>query len=303
MPSSYTGNAAGITPRQAATITDIADGDALNAANLTPAPKALADLIAYLQANAVLLGSSGAISNTDAIDLTGPGEFSASLQYAIVPATRKLVASFNTSSLQRRIRVYAEGAGSNLGGGNLVITTNAVWSSASGGRWSNDIAGEDGSALLIGLLPRFVRVAAATLAAGMTDAAFWSSGALFPAAATALQNTVHPLLVSKAWGCVKTDGVGGVSLLDGANVSGVYIASNTIGVTLANGILVQTGFPCAVSCTRQYPGSGGVAADTIQFIGNNANTFSFQGFPAGGSAPQNPATTAFTFHFDIKARQ
>jgi hypothetical protein len=63
MPTgSYTASASGIVARQAVTMADMADGDALNATNLNTAPNRTADVVAWLMANASVVDSATALT-------------------------------------------------------------------------------------------------------------------------------------------------------------------------------------------------------------------------------------------------
>jgi hypothetical protein len=123
MTTPYAGNAGGVTARAAPTIPISIDADDLNAALLNTPLTTLADVAAFLQAYAALLGTSR--PNNDTVVVNGVGDAGPALQTAgpSTATTYKLVHEMAGFDAIRRRRYVGLTAGTAC----IVDTVNAYW--------------------------------------------------------------------------------------------------------------------------------------------------------------------------------
>jgi hypothetical protein len=86
-----------------------------------------------------------------------------------------------------------------------------------------------------------------------------------PSVATGFTSTLTPMNVPKAWALITTDGVGGVTLVSGFNITSVVIAGGPIRATLATGLSSTSGAVVV---------SGYVSSAASHNMGGNMNTAS-----------------------------
>lgn len=248
MPVDYTGSAAAIAAHQAATIPTHLDTDAPEAA-LDNAPlKKLADLLAFLQQYAPIMGAGvaneGPLEIAGNLAIGGVATVTGSVKSgAPVGATDlKLVSEhpgFGTGA--GSVRRYAVGNSTTLA---LVEVVNAYW--GVGSAWVREFA--DQPAYLIRLSQAGLRVMAWPVGdatpfarelrlfeAGMKWTGTGTGAAdANPPAATALANTLVAKNVCKAWGSIKINVDNTLTLLDGFNVASLAASGNDIVVTFAS---------------------------------------------------------------------
>ncbi len=115
-----------------------------------------------------------------------------------------------------------------------------------------------------------------------------------PAATASIKHQVRPINTVRAWAMITTDGVGGITLQDGAGVSGVAINANSIEITFADAF-ANNKYACL---TSGHDGSVGVGTPKYAvYQPNNTTTLAIV------STGSNPATTVLNLDFLAIGRQ
>jgi len=115
-----------------------------------------------------------------------------------------------------------------------------------------------------------------------------------PAATASIKHQVRPINTVRAWAMITTDGVGGITLQDGAGVSGVAINANSIEITFADAF-ANNKYACL---TSGHDGSVGVGTPKFAvYQPNNTTTLAIV------STGSNPATTVLNLDFLAIGRQ
>ena len=115
-----------------------------------------------------------------------------------------------------------------------------------------------------------------------------------PVATASIKHQVRPINTVRAWAMITTDGVGGITLQDGAGISGVAINANTIEITFADAF-ANNKYVCL---TSGYDGSVGVGTPKFAvYQPNNTTTLAIV------STGSNPATTVLNLDFLAIGRQ
>ena len=115
-----------------------------------------------------------------------------------------------------------------------------------------------------------------------------------PAATASIKHQVRPINTVRAWAMITTDGVGGITLQDGAGVSGVAINANSIEITFADAF-ANNKYACL---TSGHDGSVGVGTPKYAvYQPNNTTTLAIV------STGSNPATTVLSLDFLAIGRQ
>lgn len=112
------------------------------------------------------------------------------------------------------------------------------------------------------------------------------SSATNPASTTGFTNRVTPKNVAKCWGLIRTNGVGGVSVLDGFNIASVSLGVTALTVTFATAMSSNLySVPCSAHASQALayvPSVKAVGSVQIQVM-----------TLAAPGVPLNPNTTAF----------
>lgn len=264
MAHNYTGSAAGVTPATPLTITEPDDGDPLNVASVEPTVfQLLANWIAFLFSFVPFLGNAagGASYNNNGpvggVGLTvigggfGGGNSSgidgvgAGTGYGVRGANGDSGPAVQADQTGTGIAVKAAAAGvgsavqgTNTGAGfagefsTTGGTGDAISAGAGNARALNALNNSAAATIEASNGGAGPALKATSVVAGhvgkalaIADGLISFDGGLSPAAATALKNAITPMLCIKAWALVTTSGGGGVTLVDGQNVSGVTLVN------------------------------------------------------------------------------
>lgn len=115
-----------------------------------------------------------------------------------------------------------------------------------------------------------------------------------PAATASIKHQVRPINTVRAWAMITTDGVGGITLQDGAGVSGVAINANSIEITFVDAF-ANNKYVCL---TSGHDGSVGIGTPKFAvYQPNNTTTLAIV------STGSNPATTVLNLDFLAIGRQ
>ncbi len=206
-----------------------------------------------------------------------------------------------------KLRVYAFASGS--GNQAIVYTRNAAYDVATAA-WAVDTAGS-AQKVEIGTRVLFAHALAATTSGGWTDAQ-WVDGlasltvdeggpagvlqlaGLIDGAAPA-KNTLYADNILQAWGCLETDGAGGVTLYSHFGVSGLSLSGGSVIVTFDNA------FDTTTSVVRHMCGFGNVmnGTDACLFQPLTGTTAALQVYPDLASAQTDLSAVSRQINFHV----
>lgn len=131
MPANYTGNPAGGHRSPAVVISEVVDGDGVNAASVDVPMEKLADFTAWLQAHAAIFDDINTFSQVQKFNGVAGDDAQAAIWTEQAPVNeRKLIQMSNTNHGQWRVYTKKDDDGGGSIAGRFEIVINAAWDHA-----------------------------------------------------------------------------------------------------------------------------------------------------------------------------
>lgn len=229
MSSSYNGVSTGIAPRDAVTITNPSDGDALSAASNNVATQTLANILKFLQERTLFNNGYQNIpttANTHGCYARGTGSGSGGLFYTDVAAPDGVAALNGLGAGPNNIGVWAHGTGNQP----------AVYARALASGYGVDSESASG---LAGIFKRTDAGADSLLETLRVVNGFQKFNGNNPAATQGYTNSLLGANIVKAWGCLSIDPPGTVTVNAGFNIGAPTVVGggpNYLRVPFATGL-------------------------------------------------------------------